>query len=140
LEKQCANGLVLWRRNANAADEHLGIVSHRRSARRRKRCNEASGGGYARVNYALGTTNWNAGTTPSNDAASIVTNKVAIVSPTSSGAWSSSSPMTFFGLWSLVTAGTFYGRGPVSPGQVISATGQFITIPIGSAQFTNNSS
>jgi len=102
--------------------------------------NEASGGGYARVNYALGTTNWNAGTTPSNDAASIVTNKVAIVSPTSSGAWSSSSPMTFFGLWSLVTAGTFYGRGPVSPGQVISATGQFITIPIGSAQFTNNSS
>jgi hypothetical protein len=98
--------------------------------------NEVSGSSYARIHMIVGSTNWNAGTSPSNDAPTIVTNKLAIVSPTATGSWGT---VTFFGLWSAITAGTFYGRGPISPGQVVT-TGQFVTIPIGSASFTNNSS
>lgn len=100
-----------------------------------------AGNNYARTTFAAGTTNWNASTTPSNDAASIVTNKLAIVTATASGSWGT---ITFFSLRAVstigdVVAGNFYARGPVSPGQVVGAA-QFITIPAGSASFTNNSS
>jgi hypothetical protein len=96
---------------------------------------------YSRTTFAAGTTNWNAATTPSNDAASIVTNKLAIVTATASGSWGT---ITFFSLRATstigdTTAGNMYGRGAVSPGQVVGA-GQFITIPAGSASFSNNSS
>lgn len=102
-----------------------------------------STGNYSRTSFTFGSTNWNAGTTPSNDSPSLVTNKLAIVTATSTAAWSGTA--LFFSLRTVstigdVASGNFIARGPVSPGQVISATGQFITIPIGSASFGSNSS
>jgi hypothetical protein len=96
---------------------------------------------YARTSFTFGTTNWNAATTPSNDAASIVTNKLTITTATASGSWGT---ITFFSLRIVstigdVASGNFIARGAVSPGQVVG-NGQFITIPAGSASFTNNSS
>ena len=102
-----------------------------------------SAGNYLRTSFTFGSTNWNASTTPSNDAATVVTNKVAIVTATSTAAWSGTA--NFFSLRTVstigdVASGNFIARGAVSPGQVINATGQFITVPIGSASFTSNSS
>jgi hypothetical protein len=98
--------------------------------------------GYARQLLANGIAGWNAGTTPANDSPTIVTNKLAI--PTfgpSAGANAAWGTITFFGMWSTVTGTTlFYGRGPVTPSQGVTAAGQSVTIPIGNASFTNNSS
>jgi hypothetical protein len=102
--------------------------------------NEATGGGYARTSFTNNSTNWNAATTPSNDSPSVVTNKLAFTSTTSTGAWSSSTPMTFWSAWDASTAGVFIARGPLTPGQVISGTGQGISIPAGYLTITSNSS
>jgi hypothetical protein len=102
----------------------------------------ANANAYARTPFNLGSTNWNAATTPSNDAPSIVTNKVAIVSATPTGAaWGT---VTWFSIRLSSTIGettgsNFVARGTVSPGQVTVA-GTPITIPIGAASLSANSS
>lgn len=88
-------------------------------------------GGYARLNYGINT-NWN-NASGSGDAASTSTNANAIVF-TSTGAFSAA--VTYLGLWSASSGGTFYGRAAVTPTQTITGSGQSVNIPIGSASFT----
>lgn len=98
-----------------------------------------SAGGYLRLAYAFGSTNWNAATTPTGDAASIVTNKTAITFATSSGAYSGAAAFFSIRLTNTIgdtTLGNFMARGPVAPTQTISGTGQTVSIPIAGASFT----
>lgn len=77
--------------------------------------------GYTRVQFTNNTTNWNAGSNPSNDAPAIVTNKIACTFPTAvTAAWASGAAITHFSLRTIVTTGdvasaNFIGRGTVTP-------------------------
>lgn len=98
-----------------------------------------SAGGYARLSFNFGSTNWNASTTPTGDAAAIVTNKVAMTFATSSGAYSGTASWWSMRLTSTIgdtTLGNFYARGQITPSQTITATGQAVVVPAGSASFT----
>lgn len=87
-----------------------------------------STGSYARVDVTNGTSNWNAATTPSNDAPSIVTNKVAFTFPTATAQWASGSAITHFSIRKTSTIGdttgsNFVCRGTVTPNTNVINTG-----------------
>lgn len=90
--------------------------------------NEVSGGSYARVSRAQGTTKWGAATTA--DPSVTASADDAITFPTASGSWGT---VTHFGLWQNIsgTATTnFIGGGALSAPQAIG-TGNTASFAVG---------
>jgi hypothetical protein len=80
--------------------------------------NEVSGGSYARVSVAQGTTNWGAATTANP---SVIANAVAFTFPTATANWGT---VTYFGIWqsSSGTATTnFIGGQALTASQVVNS-------------------
>jgi hypothetical protein len=92
---------------------------------------EASGGGYARVSTATNGTDW----TVTGNAA---TNGVAVTFPVSTGAISSGSALTHFGLWDASTAGNLLYAGALGTSRTVSAAGVTLSFAAGDIDVTED--
>lgn len=96
-------------------------------------------GGYARKQFAGGSSDWTAAPNPSNDAAAVSANSGSQSFATSTAAWSTGATnLTHFGVWdsaTLTAEANFIGRGSLTTPQAVNASGITITIATSAIHF-----
>ena len=98
--------------------------------------NEATGGSYARA--SITAANITAAATNANLPVG-VSNTGTLTFPTSSGAWSSGSTLTWFGVWDHATntaEANFVGRGQLSVTQSVGGSGVTLSFAAGDLDMT----